>query len=381
MNLGKQFKDGMLTQNPVLVQVLGMCSTMAITTSFFNGIGMGVAVTIILTLSNVIISAMRKIIPDKIRIAMFIVVIAGFVTCVDLSIQAFLPDLANSLGVFIPLIVVNCIILGRAESFSYKNGVAASFFDGIFQGIGYTVVLLIMCIIRELLGAGTFGGGILGPDLKGIQIIPSQFPAGMLTLPVGGFLVLGCLIAFMRLSKFKPLEKFASIYITVIRGTPMLVQLYIVYYQLDFISYPTGTLFGVDLERALPCIIALSINSSAYVAEIIRAGIQAVDKGQMEGARSCGMTNVQAMRYVVMPQAVKNILPAIGNEFVTMVKETSIIQYLGIGDLMYNNGIVVTSTYNPLPCYYISAIIYLALNIILGKGLNIFEGRLRKSER
>ena len=117
------------------------------------------------------------------------------------------------------------------------------------------------------------------------------------------------------------------------------------------------------------------------VAEIIRAGIQAVDKGQMEGARSCGMTNAQAMRYVVMPQAVKNILPAIGNEFVTMVKETSIIQYLGIGDLMYNNGIVVTSTYNPLPCYYISAIIYLALNIILGKGLNIFEGRLRKSER
>ena len=193
--------------------------------------------------------------------------------------------------------------------------------------------------------------------------------------------ILGCLIAFMRLSRFKPLEKFASIYITVIRGTPMLVQLYIVYYQLDFISYPTGTLFCVDLERALQCIIALSINSSAYVAEIIRAGIQAVDKGQMEGARSCGMTNAQAMRYVVMPQAVKNILPAIGNEFVTMVKETSIIQYLGIGDLMYNNGIVVTSTYNPLSCYYISAIIYLALNIILGKGLNSFEGRLRKSER
>ena len=134
--------------------------------------------------------------------------------------------------------------------------------------------------------------------------------------------ILGCLIAFMRLSKFKPLEKFASIYITVIRGTPMLVQLYIVYYQLDFISYPTGTLFGVDLERALPCIIALSINSSAYVAEIIRAGIQAVDKGQMESARSCGMTNAQAMRYVVMPQAVKNILPAIGNEFVTMVVVT-----------------------------------------------------------
>ena len=204
MNLKKQFMEGLLTQNPVLVQVLGMCSTMAITTSFFNGLGMGVAGIVILTLSNVIIAAIRKIIPNKIRIAMFIVVIAGFVTCVDLLIQAFVPDLASSLGVFIPLIVVNCIILGRAESFSYKNGVAASFFDGIFQGIGYTVVLLIMCIIRELLGAGTFGGGILGPDAKGIQIIPSQFPAGMLTLPVGGFLVLGCLIAAMQWALSRP---------------------------------------------------------------------------------------------------------------------------------------------------------------------------------
>ena len=204
MNLGKQFKEGLITNNPVLVQVLGMCSTMAITTSFFNGLGMGLAVTVILTLSNVIISAIRKIVPDKIRIAMFIVVIAGFVTCVDLLIQAYVPSLASSLGVFIPLIVVNCIILGRAESFSYKNGVAASFFDGIFQGIGYTVVLLIMCIIRELLGAGTFGGGILGPDAKGIQIIPSQFPAGMLTLPVGGFLVLGCLIAAMQWALSRP---------------------------------------------------------------------------------------------------------------------------------------------------------------------------------
>ena len=205
MNLKKQFMEGLLTQNPVLVQVLGMCSTMAITTSFFNGLGMGVAVLVILTLSNVIISLIRKIVPDKIRIAMFIVVIAGFVTMVDLLIQAFVPALAESLGVFIPLIVVNCIILGRAESFSYKNGVAASFFDGIFQGIGYTLVLLVMCIIREFLGAGTFGGGLLGVDGKGIQILPSQFPAGMLTLPVGGFLVLGCLIAAMQwaLSKSK----------------------------------------------------------------------------------------------------------------------------------------------------------------------------------
>ena len=204
MNLKKQFMDGLLYQNPVLVQVLGMCSTMAITTSFFNGLGMGLAVTVILTLSNIIISAIRKIVPDKIRIAMFIVVIAGFVTMVDLFLQAFVPALASSLGVFIPLIVVNCIILGRAEAFSYKNGVVASFFDGVFQGIGYTLVLLAMCIIRELLGAGTFGGGLLAGG-KGIQIIPSQFPAGMLTLPVGGFLVLGCLIAAMQwaLSKSK----------------------------------------------------------------------------------------------------------------------------------------------------------------------------------
>ena len=204
MNLKKQFKEGLLTQNPVLVQVLGMCSTMAITTSFFNGLGMGLAVTVILTLSNVIISAIRKIVPDKIRIAMFIVVIAGFVTMVDLFLQAFVPALAESLGVFIPLIVVNCIILGRAESFSYKNGVAASFFDGIFQGIGYTLVLLVMCIIREFLGAGTFGGGLLGVDGKGIQILPSQFPAGMLTLPVGGFLVLACLIAAMQWALSRP---------------------------------------------------------------------------------------------------------------------------------------------------------------------------------
>ena len=208
MKLRKQFMEGLITNNPVLVQVIGMCSTMAITTSLFNGVGMGVAVTVILTLSNIIIAAIRKIIPDKIRIAMFIVVIAGFVTCVDLLIQAFVPALSESLGVFIPLIVVNCSILGRAEAFSYKNGVVASFWDGIFQGIGYTAVLVVMCVIREFLGAGTFGGGILnGGD--GIQILPEQFPMGMLTLPVGGFLVLACLIAAMQwaLSKSKNKEE------------------------------------------------------------------------------------------------------------------------------------------------------------------------------
>ena len=205
MNFGKQFKEGLITNNPVLVQVLGMCSVLAITTSFFNGLGMGVAVTVILTLSNVIISAIRKIVPDKIRIAMFIVVIAGFVTMVDLFLQAFVPALAESLGVFIPLIVVNCIILGRAESFSYKNGIGASFVDGICQGIGYTLTLLAMCIIREFLGNGTFGGGLLGPEAKGIQIIPAEFGIGVMTLPVGGFLTLGCLIALMQwaLSKSK----------------------------------------------------------------------------------------------------------------------------------------------------------------------------------
>ena len=195
MNLKKQFMEGLLTQNPVLVQVLGMCSTMAITTSFFNGLGMGIAVLVILTLSNIIIAAIRKIIPDKIRIAMFIVVIAGFVTMVDLLIQAFVPALASSLGVFIPLIVVNCIILGRAEGFSYKNGVVASFWDGICQGIGYTVALVIVCVIRELLGSGTFGGGLLGPGGAGIQIIPQPFPAMQLVMPVGGFLVLGFVLA------------------------------------------------------------------------------------------------------------------------------------------------------------------------------------------
>ena len=196
MNIGKQLKEGLLTQNPVLVQMLGLCSTMAITTSIMNGLGMGVSVLIILTAANVVISAIRKIVPDKIRIAMFIVVIAGFVTCVDLLLQAFVPAIAASLGVFIPLIVVNCIILGRAEAFSYKNGVGASFFDGIFQGLGYTLVLLAMCFIRELLGAGT---------LAGFRIIPEQFPIGILTLPVGGFLVLGFLIAAMQwaLSKSK----------------------------------------------------------------------------------------------------------------------------------------------------------------------------------
>ena len=211
MNIGKQFKEGMITNNPVLVQLLGMCSTMAITTSFFNGLGMGVAVIIILTLSNVLISAMRKIIPDKIRIAMFIVVIAGFVTCVDLLLKAFVPALSSSLGVFIPLIVVNCIILGRAEGFASKNGVGASAVDGICQGIGYTLVLIVMCVFREFFGAGTFGGGLLGGgalgSAPGVEIFPAEYGVSVLTLPVGGFLTLGCLIAVMQWALAKSEKK------------------------------------------------------------------------------------------------------------------------------------------------------------------------------
>ena len=203
MNVKNQLRDGLFFQNPVTVQLLGMCSVMAITTTLFNGLGMGVSVLVILTLANIIISILRKIIPNNIRIACFIVVIAGFVTIVDLCLQAFLPDLSSSLGLFIPLIVVNCIILGRAEAFAYKNGHAASAMDGIFPGLGYTMVLVIMCVVREFLGNGTFGGGLLnGGD--GIRILPEGIPALGMILPVGGFLTLACVIAAMQYILNKP---------------------------------------------------------------------------------------------------------------------------------------------------------------------------------
>ena len=195
MNFKKQFMEGLLTKNPVTVQLLGMCSTLAITTSLFNGIGMGLAVTIITICSNVLISALRKVIPSQVRIAAYITIIAGFVTVVDLLLKAYIPALSASLGVFIPLIVVNCMVLGRAEAFASKNGVLASAVDGLCQGIGYTVALVIVCVIRELLGSGTFGGGLLGPGGAGIRIIPEQFPAMQIVMPVGGFLVLGFVIA------------------------------------------------------------------------------------------------------------------------------------------------------------------------------------------
>ena len=194
MTVKKQCMEGLLTKNPVTVQLLGMCSTLAITTSLFNGIGMGLAVTIITICSNVLISALRKVIPSQIRIAAYITIIAGFVTVVDLALKAFIPALSESLGVFIPLIVVNCIILGRAEAFASKNGVLASAVDGLCQGIGYTVALVITCVIRELLGSGTFGGGLLNNG-EGIRIIPAEFPAMQMVMPVGGFLVLGFVLA------------------------------------------------------------------------------------------------------------------------------------------------------------------------------------------
>ena len=197
MNFNSQLKEGIITQNPVLVQQLGLCSTMAITTSLFNGLGMGVSVLIILTCSNIVISLLRRVIPNEIRIASFVVVIAGFVTMVDLLIQAFLPDLSSSLGVFIPLIVVNCIILGRAEAFSYKNGVLASTVDGICQGIGYTLVLVAMSVIREFLGSGSFGGGVLNGGAC-IQIFPADYGAVLMILPFGGFITLACLFALVQ---------------------------------------------------------------------------------------------------------------------------------------------------------------------------------------
>ena len=210
MNIKQQFKEGLITQNPVLIQLLGMCSVLAITTTLFNGIGMGLSVLVILTCSNVVIAMLRKVIPSKIRIACYIVVIATFVTMVDLLLQAFVPALAENLGVFIPLIVVNCIILGRAEAFASKNSVAASAVDGIMQGLGYTVVLVVMCVIRELLGNGTFGGGLIGPDGAGIRILPEGIPALGMILPVGGFLTLAVVIATMQYGLRKSEEKAAA---------------------------------------------------------------------------------------------------------------------------------------------------------------------------
>ena len=194
-NFFSVFLNGLITENPTFVLMLGLCPTVGVTTAGSSGLGMGLATTAVLVCSNLFISLLRNFIPEKVRIPSFIVIIASFVTIVDLFLQAYIPALAESLGVFIPLIVVNCIVLGRAESFASKNGVLASAVDGICQGIGYTVALIIVCVVRELLGSGTFGCGLLGVGGAGITIIPQPFPAMQIVMPVGGFLILGVVLA------------------------------------------------------------------------------------------------------------------------------------------------------------------------------------------
>lgn len=198
----KVFSNGLLKENPSLRLVLGTCPTLAVTTLAVNGLGMGLAATFVLVCSNIAISALRKIIPDKVRLPAYITVIATFVTVLQMLVKAFVPALDSALGIFLPLIVVNCIILGRAEGFASKNGIGASAVDGVCQGIGYTIVLIIMCVFRELLGSGKFGGGLLGGgglgSAPGITIFPEEFGIKILTMPVGGFLTLGALIALMQ---------------------------------------------------------------------------------------------------------------------------------------------------------------------------------------
>lgn len=191
----KHLTNGIFKENPTFVLVLGTCPTLAVTTAAFNGIGMGAATTFVLVFSNLFISLLKNYIPDKVRIAAFVVIIASFVTIVDLVMQAFTPDLYKALGVFIPLIVVNCIILGRAEAFAQKNSPIASILDGIGMGIGFTLALTIMASIRELLGNGSiFDIKLVGDSAKTILIF---------ILPPGAFLTYGYLIAIMNAIKRK----------------------------------------------------------------------------------------------------------------------------------------------------------------------------------
>lgn len=183
----KHLTNGIFKENPIFVQLLGMCPTLAVTTSATDGFAMGAATTAVLVLANLVISLMRKIIPNKIRIPIFIVVIATFVTMVGLFMKAYLPDLDKSLGLFIPLIVVNCLILARAEAFAFKNGPVDSMLDGIGMGLGFTLALTVLGIVREIPGAGS---------IFGMQILPDAFePAVIMILPAGAFLALGLLLA------------------------------------------------------------------------------------------------------------------------------------------------------------------------------------------
>jgi electron transport complex protein RnfE len=197
--LRSEFTKGLIKENPVLRLVLGTCPTLAVSTSIENALGMGIAATIVLVCSNVVISALRKVIPSKVRIPCYIVVIASFVTLVQMFVKAFAPDLDKSLGIFLPLIVVNCIILGRAEAFAGKNKVMASTFDGLGMGVGFTIALTLMSSIREFLGAGTLTLKVLGfgttLDATGFMESISIEPILIFILAPGGFFVFGLLIA------------------------------------------------------------------------------------------------------------------------------------------------------------------------------------------
>lgn len=190
--------NGLVKENPTFVLMLGMCPTLAVTTLAVNGIGMGLTTTVILALSNVMISALRKVIPDGVRMPAYIVIVASFVTIVQFLLQAYLPNLYDSLGIYIPLIVVNCIILGRAEAYASKNPVIPSFFDGLGMGLGFTVGLTAIGIVRELIGSG---------KIFGFQVMPSAYePVTIFILAPGAFLVLTLLVAFQNRVK-RSLEK------------------------------------------------------------------------------------------------------------------------------------------------------------------------------
>ena len=185
--IAERLKNGIITENPTFVQMLGMCPTLAVTSSAINGLGMGLTTMVILTMSNFMISLLRKLIPDKVRIPAYIVIIASFVTIVQFVLQAYIPSLNDSLGIFIPLIVVNCIILGRAEAYASKNGVVSSLFDGVGMGLGFTLALTIIGAVRELLGAG---------QVFGINVMPQSYvPCSIFVLAPGAFFVLAALTA------------------------------------------------------------------------------------------------------------------------------------------------------------------------------------------
>jgi electron transport complex protein RnfE len=195
----KIVKNGIIDESPTLVQCIGLCPTLAVSTNAANGVGMGLAATAVLIGSNVAVSAIRKFVPNEIRIPIFIVLIAGFVTVVQLLISGFAPELDKSLGIFIPLIVVNCIILARAEAFAFKNGVVASFFDGVGMGLGFTLALTCIGTVREFLGNGTIFNVVLTP--AGYQ------PALLVILAPGGFITLGIFMALFRFFRNRAAEK------------------------------------------------------------------------------------------------------------------------------------------------------------------------------